>query len=122
MAISMDLRVLARKLEKSSDDLLVDASTKGPETFEKVASAIAAASTLLTSVADDIDKNASFKLTPQQLDEMAALASAFDESADPLLKKQASVLDEITGIFFVYCLLRYGTGLFLVAMKCHFSV
>ena len=95
MAISMDLRVLARKLEKSSDDLLVDASTKGPETFEKVASAIAAASTLLTSVADDIDKNASFKLTPQQLDEMAALASAFDESADPLLKKQASVLDEI---------------------------
>ena len=91
----MDLRVLARKLEKSSDDLLVNASTKGPETFEKVATAIAAASTLLTSVADDMDKNASLQLTEQQLNEMAALASAFDESSDPLLKKQASVLDEI---------------------------
>jgi hypothetical protein len=95
MAISMDLRVLARKLEKSSDDLLVSASTKGPETFEKVATAVAAASTLLESVADDMDQNAEFNITSEQLDEIAALASAFDESNDPLLKKQASVLDEL---------------------------
>jgi len=95
MAISMDLRVLARKLEKSSDDLLVSASTKSPEVFQKVATAVAAASTLLEGVADDMDNNASFEITPQQLDEIAALASAFDESGDPLLKKQASVLDEL---------------------------
>jgi hypothetical protein len=95
MAISMDLRVLARKLEKSSDDLLVSASTKSPEVFQKVATAVAAASTLLEGVADDMDSNASFEITPQQLDEIAALASAFDESGDPLLKKQASVLDEL---------------------------
>lgn len=95
MAISMDLRVLARKLEKSSDDLLVSASKKNPEVFQKVATAIAAASTLLEGVADDMDNHASFEITPQQLDEIAALASAFDESEDLLLKKQASVLDEL---------------------------
>jgi hypothetical protein len=95
MAISMDLRVLARKLEKNSDDLLINASTKGPEEFEKVATAIAAASTLLEGVADDMDQSAEFSITPRQLDEIAALASAFDESEDPLLKKQASVLDEL---------------------------
>lgn len=95
MAISMDLRVLARKLEKSSDDLLINASTKGPEAFEKVATAIAAASTLLEGVADDMDQSAEFSISPRQLDEIAALATAFDESGDPLLKKQASVLDEL---------------------------
>jgi len=95
MAISMDLRVLARKLEKSSDDLLISASQKSPDVFEKVAMAIASASTLLEGVADDMDNHASFEMTPQQLDEIAALASAFDESGDPLLQKQASVLDEI---------------------------
>ena len=95
MAISMDLRVLARKLEKSSDDILVSASKKNPDVFQKVATAIAAASTLLEGVADDMDNHASFEITPQQLDEIAALASAFDESGDDLLKKQASVLDEL---------------------------
>lgn len=91
----MDLRVLARKLEKSSDDLLISASKKSPEIFQKVSTAIAAASTLLEGVADDMDNNASFDITPNQLDEIAALAASFDESGDPLLKKQASVLDEL---------------------------
>lgn len=95
MAISMDLRVLARKLEKSSDDLLINASTKGKDTFEKAATAVAAASTLLEGVADDMDANADFSITPEQLDELAILATAFDESNDPLLKKQASVIDEL---------------------------
>lgn len=91
----MDLRVLARKLEKNSDDILVSASAKGPEALEKVATAIAAASTLLEGVADDMDHNAEFNITAQQLDEIVALATAFDQSNDPLLKKQASVLDEL---------------------------
>ncbi|MFA5758768.1 MAG: hypothetical protein WC942_05335 [Clostridia bacterium] len=95
MAISMNLRVLARKLEKGSDDLLIEASNKNPDIFEKVATAVAAASTLLEEVADDIDQNASLEITPKQLDELAALASAFDVSEDPFLKKQASVLDEL---------------------------
>ena len=95
MSISMDLRVLARKLEKGSDELFERASQRNPEVFDKVVTAVAAASTLLEGVADDMDKNASFEITPQQLDEIAAVASAFDESNDPLLRKQASVLDEI---------------------------
>jgi hypothetical protein len=95
MAISMDLRVLARKLEKNSDDILINASTKGPKAFEKVATAIAAASTLLEGVADEMDQNAEFDITPQQLDDLAALAFEFDKSENPLLKKQASVLDEL---------------------------
>src|SRR5690606_1823772 len=95
MSVSIDLRVLASRLEKNSHDWLVRASSKGPEVFEKVATAIAAASTLLEEVADDMDKHAEFSITEQQLNEIAALASAFDESGDPLLKKQASVLDEL---------------------------
>jgi hypothetical protein len=95
MAISIDLRVLARKLEKNSDDILVKAASKDKATFEKVAQAIAAASTLLEGVADDMDENGSLDFRPEQLDEIAALASSFAESNDPLLQKQASVLDEI---------------------------
>lgn len=95
MSISIDLRVLASKLEKNSDDLLIRASERGPEFFEKITTAVAAASSLLEEVADDLEKKANFDVTEQQLDEMAALASAFDESGDPLLKKQASVLDEL---------------------------
>lgn len=95
MSISINLRVLASKLEKNSDDLLIRASEKGPEVFEKVATAVAAASSLMEEVADDIDNKANFDVTEKQLDEMAALATAFDKSGDPLLKKQASVLDDI---------------------------
>jgi hypothetical protein len=95
MAISMDLRVLARKLEKSSDDLLVNAAAKDPNIFDKVAQAVAAASTLLEEVANDLDASQSNEIKPEQLDEIAALASSFYESGNPLLKKQASVLDEI---------------------------
>ena len=95
MVISTDLRVLAKKIENSSDALLADASSKGPEIFEKVAMAIAAASTLLDGVADDLDSKASFDITPQQLDEIAAVAESFDKSKNPLLQRQASVLDEL---------------------------
>lgn len=91
----MDLRLLAKKLEKSSDDVLVNASLKSPKEFERVSMAVAAASTLLEEVANDMDNQASFSITEQQLDELAALASSFDESNDPLLRKQASVIDEL---------------------------
>ncbi len=95
MAISTELRVLARKLEKNSDDLLINASHKGPETFEKVATAVAAASTLLESVADDMEAKAEFRMTEQQFDEMVETIKAFNESGDDLLKKQASVMEEL---------------------------
>lgn len=94
--LSIDLRVLANKLEKNSDELIIKASQKGPEMFEKISCAIAAASSLLEEVADDIDNNAdNFKMTDKQLDDLAALASEFDKSENEFLRKQASVLDEI---------------------------
>ena len=112
MAISMDLRVLASKLEKSSDDLLVRASSKGPELFDKVAIAIAAASTLLEDVADDMDKNASFEVSPEYLDELAALASFFDKSDDPALQKHAELPVVLVLIpFWLFKTLPRGTGL-----------
>jgi hypothetical protein len=94
MALPIELRVLASKLEQGSDDLLIAASQKDPKTFEKVATAIAAASTLLESVAEDLESTPS-DISEKQLEELAALASSFDESGDEFLQKQASVLDEI---------------------------
>lgn len=35
------------------------------------------------------------KLTPRAIEELASIASAFDSSGDPELKKQASVIDEL---------------------------
>jgi adenylate kinase family enzyme len=95
MSISMDLRVLAKKLEQNSDELLSKASDKGLKVFDKVVTAIAASSSLLESVADDMDNNAEFSISEQQLDDLAAIATAFDQSNIPALKKQASVLDEL---------------------------
>ena len=92
MSVSIDLRVLAKKLENNSEELLIKAESKG--ILPKVAQAIAAASTLLEEVANDMDSSGDFSMEPEQLDEIAALASAFSESGDPLLQKQASVLDD----------------------------
>lgn len=94
MSISIDLRMLAKKIETSSDELLANASDKGPEVLDKVASAIAAASSLLEEVAGDMESN-SDGITVEHLDELAALASELDKSDNPLLKKKASVLDEL---------------------------
>lgn len=94
MSISIDLRMLAKKLETSSDELLANASDKGPEVLDKVASAIAAASSLLEEVAGDMESS-SEGITVEHLDELAALASELDKSDNPLLKKKASVLDEL---------------------------
>lgn len=95
MAISLDLRELAIKLEKSSDDLLVNASLKSPEVFEKVATAVAAASTLLEDVADDMDANSDYRMTEKQWDETVATIKAFRETGDEFLKKHASAMEEI---------------------------
>lgn len=45
------------------------------------------------------NKNVVSDMTSEKLDDMAAIAQAFDESGDELLQKQASVLDEILMTF-----------------------
>jgi hypothetical protein len=94
MSISIDLRMLAKKIETSSDELLSNASDKGPEILDKVASAIVAASSLLEEVADNMETE-SGGITAEHLEGIAALAAELDKYDDSSLKKKASVLDEL---------------------------
>ena len=63
-----------------------------------VSESCVAASVLLKRAAqtvETIEPAEESNLTPQSLDELSAIADAFDASNDPNLKKQASVIDEL---------------------------
>ena len=94
MKLSQKLLIVASWLEDTDNDLLVNAESE-PECLTVVASALVQAAEVLKASAVEVSKVETTNLTPEALDEMAALAQAFDESDDELLKKQASVLDEI---------------------------
>lgn len=51
--------------------------------------------TIIDFTGQDISMAADSLITPESLTEMAAIASEFDKTGDPLLMKQAQVLDEI---------------------------
>lgn len=96
MKLSEKLLTIASWLESDENELLQDAE-KNDESLETVASCMVKVSEELKKCAEEvstleIDES---NLTPEKLDEMAAVAEAFAESDDELLKKQASVLDEI---------------------------
>lgn len=66
--------------------------------MQVVAESCVLAAELLKKAADEVDAlepPTESVITPEAIDEMAALASAFDASDDPQLKKMASVLDEL---------------------------
>lgn len=87
--------MVASWLEDPENALLVDAETDDA-CLTAVASALVKAAEVLKAGAVEVsDVEPASALTPEALDEMAAVAQAFDESDDELLKKQASVLDEI---------------------------
>lgn len=94
MNIVDKLRKLSESIEQQAGELIVEADST--EICEMIANATAAAATALekTAMALEVAGHATI-ITPETLDEMAAIAEAFDQSGDPLLKKQASVLDEI---------------------------
>lgn len=94
MKLSEKLLIVAGWLEDSENDLLVNAE-HDQSCLLTVASALVKAAEALREGADEISKLEPAMLTPEKLDEMAAVAQAFDESGDELLRKQASVLDEI---------------------------
>jgi hypothetical protein len=53
---------------------------------------------LINSALNDLKKifkNVAANISENEIEEMGAVAQAFDESGDPLLQKQASVIDEI---------------------------
>ena len=91
--ISIDLKILANKLEQEADSILAKAE-KNPEQFQKVAEAVALASCILERTAKEFEGYQD-GITEEKIDEIAALATSFDESGDEFLMKQASVLDEL---------------------------
>jgi hypothetical protein len=97
MKLSDKLVIVAKWLESEENDLLVSAD-EHDECLEIVAGTLVAAASLLKTSAEEVSKiepEVDSVVNEQSLSEMAALATAFDESGDELLQKQASVLDEI---------------------------
>jgi len=96
MKLSEKLLLVANWLESSENDLLVNA--EGDENcLNVVASSLVKASDMIREGAEEVSKiePEESAMTTEKLDELAAVAAAFDESGDELLMKQASVLDEL---------------------------
>jgi hypothetical protein len=75
--------------------LLAEADEK---CMQVVAESCILAAELLKKAADEVDvlePPSDSLITPESIEETAALAAAFDASGDPQLKKMASVLDEL---------------------------
>jgi hypothetical protein len=83
---------LSKRVEVAADEYL-DKWQDDPEEFQVLVQAVAEASSQIENLAEKIGNDP--KITSKQLDEIAALAQSFDESGEPFLQKQASVLDEL---------------------------
>jgi hypothetical protein len=98
MKLSDKLLVIASWLENDENEIFQDAD-KDEKSLETVANYIVKAAYELRKCAEEIATSETVEeepvLTPEKLDELAAVAEAFDQSDDELLKKQASVLDEL---------------------------
>lgn len=95
MKLSEKLLLVASWLESSENDLLVNAEDN-EDCLNVVASSLVKASEAIKAGAAEVSKvEPETTITSEKLDELAAVAAAFDESGDELLMKQASVLDEI---------------------------
>ena len=97
MNLSDKILVVAKWLESAENELLAEATE---ENLDKVALAFIGAADALKDVAEEIKESQPVvvdapTITSEKLEEIAAVAAAFDESGDELLQKQASVLDEI---------------------------
>lgn len=93
---------LANYLDSSENEVLVGAEN---EKLDIVADALVSAASILRLAAEKIEKKYKL-LNSNTLEEMAVIADEFDKSGDPLLQKQASVIDEI--------LLSVGAGKFAI--------
>jgi hypothetical protein len=97
MKLSDKLIMVAKWLESEENDLLVSAEDN-EKCLNAVATALVSASNIIKKSAEEVkelEPEEASVLNEQSISEMAALATAFDESGDDLLQKQASVLDEI---------------------------
>jgi hypothetical protein len=97
MKLSDKILVIAKWLEADSNELLAEA---GEEQLHNLALSFLHASETLKEAAEEIresepTESTTFEITPDKLEELAAVAASFDESGDEMLMRQASVLDEI---------------------------
>jgi hypothetical protein len=97
MRIAEMLTAIANWLESPDNEALLLAEYDQECLKVVAASCVEAANALKTAAeqVEGIEPPEESKITPESIVEIAALASAFDASGDPELKKQASVLDEL---------------------------
>lgn len=97
MRISELLNAMASWLESPNNEAMLLAETD-EKCMHVVAESCVLAAELLRRAANEVDviePPAESKITPESVEEMAALASTLDQSGDPQLQKMASVLDEL---------------------------
>jgi hypothetical protein len=97
MRVSEMLQAIASWLESPNNEALLLAEYH-EDSAKVVAESCVLAAALLKNAADqvsEIEPPEPSKITPESIEEIAALAAALDASGDEGLKKQASVLDEL---------------------------
>lgn len=97
MRIAELLQSIAAWLESPNNEALLLAETD-EECAAVVAESCVLAAQLLKTAADQVDvmePPSESLITPESIQEIADLAAALDSSNNPILKKQASVLDEL---------------------------
>lgn len=94
MSLSKELKELVERMEKQAGDVLdLVEDPKLANEFIKIVAETSVKFEKLADRVDSVDKIS--KLTEEDIDVLYAMAEEFDQSDDPILKKQASVLDEI---------------------------
>jgi hypothetical protein len=97
MRIAEMLNAMAAWLESPTNEALLLAE-ENEDCMKVVAESCVLAAALLKKAADEVDglePAEPSKITPESIQELANIATAFDSSGDPRLKKQASVIDEL---------------------------
>lgn len=97
MRISDMLTAIASWLESPNNEAVLLAEYH-EDSLKVVAESCVLAAALLKNAADEvseIEPPEPSKVTPESVEEIAALAAALDLTGDPRLRKQASVLDEL---------------------------
>jgi hypothetical protein len=97
MRVAEILQAMAAWLESPDNEALL-LSEYHEDSMKIVAENCILAAALLKNAAEqvnEIEPPAESKITPEAIEQTAALAAMFDASGDPELKKQASVLDEL---------------------------
>ncbi len=93
MKTSEILKAIASWLENPNNEALILAEND-ETSLESVATSCLVAANELRKAASEVEVHQN-KLTPEALDELSSLASAFDASGDQRLEKQASAIDQL---------------------------